>query len=79
MNWERVQTAMNRYVKHLGAKRVWPQQYGANNGFGIAADWGNGKKASAMVSRSLPDRMTDVQLDRAVADAVGKLAEKAGL
>jgi hypothetical protein len=79
MNWERTKTAMNRYVKHLGAKRVWPQQFGANNGFGLAADWGQGKTASVMVSRSLPDSMTDVQLDRAIADAAGKLAEKVGV
>jgi hypothetical protein len=77
MNWERVQTVTNRHAKDLGAKRVWPQQFGTSNGFGIAADWGNGKKSSVMVSRMLPDSMTDDQLEHAIFDAIMQLGEGA--
>lgn len=76
MNWERAQTVMHRHVKNLGAKRVWLQQFGANNGFGLAADWGDGNKASVMISRSLPDSMSDSELDNAIADATKRLGEK---
>lgn len=74
MTWERVQAMCAKRGAKLNAKRIWPQQYGTSNGFGIAARWEDGRKSSAMVSRLHPDSMTDEQLGEAISAAVEKLA-----
>jgi hypothetical protein len=74
MNWERVTAAANKQGARLGAKRIWPQQYGTSNGFGIVAEWEDRRKHPVMVSRQLPDSMSDEQLAAALSDAIDKLA-----
>ncbi len=78
MNWDRVKAAYRQHSKSLNAENWYIQQYGAENGFGIAVAWGKAPKRAAhsvMVSRSLPDSLSDEQLDAAISDAIGKLAE----
>jgi hypothetical protein len=76
--WDRVKAAYRQHGKSLNADNFYIQQYGAANGFGIAVAWGTPPKRqahSAMVSRSLPDSLSDDQLDQAVSAAVAELAE----
>jgi hypothetical protein len=76
--WDRVKAAYRQHGKSLSADNFYIQQYGAANGFGIAVAWGKPPKRqahSAMVSRSLPDSLSNEQLDQAVSAAVAKLAE----
>lgn len=73
MNWGRVNSVLIKHGHRSGAKRVWAQQFGADNGFGLAADWGGGRKKSVMVSRQLPDSIPDEQLDELVSAAIDNL------
>jgi hypothetical protein len=74
MNWARVTSSAHKRASKLGAKRVWPQQYGTINGFGLAAEWEDKSKHSVMVSRRLPDSMSDQELGDALSAAIDKLA-----
>jgi hypothetical protein len=76
--WDRVKAAYRQHGGVLSADNFYVQEYGGGNGFGIAVAWGTPPKRkahSAMVSRSLPDGLSDEQLDQAMSTAIAKLVE----